>query len=188
MTQRILFSIAPTTSKILEKKVSVWGAVMTKVETRDTTLMNRICKVYIHGRKSPLCDNRDLYNSWKKIFESKWVSRSIALWIMYAESHIGANYAGTCDKSWNNWWGIKYRTWDDWQRYYQPIPNDWNWNKWWCRLYKFDDVNDYFRSKANTLSRYSPCMNKSKPIQCISKTYLTWCKECRTKRVATIAY
>mgnify|MGYP003562394425 FL=1 len=179
----ILFSIAPTTSKILEKKVSVWGAVMTKIETRDTTLMNRICKVYIHGRKSPLCDNRDLYNSWKKIFESKWVSRSIALGIMYAESHIGANYAWSCNSSWNNWGGIKRRITDDWKSVRdQKIPN------WWCRLYKFKSVEDYFNSKANTLVKYKSCFNRDKPIQCISKTYLTWCKECRSKRVATIAY
>lgn len=57
------FSIAPTLSERLEKQVRKEGAVMTQIQNRDTTLMNRICKVYIHGRKSPLCNNRDLYYS-----------------------------------------------------------------------------------------------------------------------------
>jgi len=132
--------------------------------------MDNICKVNIRGQKSPLCNNRNLYNSWKEIFEKKWLSRKIAIGIMYAESHIGANYAGTCNVSWNNWWGIKWRKTDDWKSIKdQKIPNWWN-----CWLYKFDSVEDYFNSKANTLLTYKSCMNRWSNydiLHCISYTY-----------------
>ena len=135
---------------------------------RDKILMERICNVSIHWKKSPLCNNWELYNSGKNIFESKGVSWSIALGIMFAESHIGANYAGTCNESWNNWGWIKWRIQDDWTAIKdQPIPNGWG-----CWLYKFDNVNDYFNSKANTLLKYKSCFSQERPIRCISFRYV----------------
>ena len=158
------FYVAQTVDEPLENVV-VTGRAKTP---RDEVLMIRICKVYIKWRKSPLCDDRNLYFSWKDIFQSKGISRDIALGIMYAESHIGANYAGTCNSSWNNWWGIKWRILDDWTSVRdQKIPNSGN-----CWLYKFDSVEDYFNSKANTLVKYKTCFKSQKPITCISYRYV----------------
>ena len=123
----------------------------------DETLMSRICDISIHWRKSPLCNNWELYNSWKKISEERWADRSIILGIMYSESHIGANYAGTCNSFWNNRWWVKARRDDDQKvKRDQPIPNNW------CWLYKFDSMEDYFITKANIIGNgYKWCLNRN---------------------------
>lgn len=155
-------------SKQVEAKVTFFPQAKAdhQEQSRDQILMDRICKI-TKNWWSPLCNDWELYNKWKAIFESKGVSRDIALWIMYAESHIGANYAGTCDKSWHNRWGIKWRITDQWVAIRdQQIPNNW------CWLYKFDSVQDYFNSKANTLVKYKSCFSQKKPITCISYKYV----------------
>lgn len=176
---------------ILKPVTNSWTVTATikaepSVNNRDKILMDRICAVNIHDRKSPLCNDWNLYNKWKEIFEKKWVSWSIALGIMYSESHIGANYAGTCDTSYNNWGWIKWRITDDGKAIKnQPIPQNG------CWLYKFNSVEDYFNSKANTLVKYKSCFSKDKPIECISYAYVgnryvaerSW-----IARVAQIAY
>jgi len=151
---------------------------------RDKILMDRICKI-TKNWWSPLCNNWSLYNAGKAIFEARKFSREVALGIMYAESHIWANYYGTCDKSWNNWGGIKWRKIDNGDNVKdQKIPNwrkDYNWNsvrdKWEvCRLYKFNSTEDYFVSKANTLWLwYGDCMNRWSNyniLRCISFAYV----------------
>jgi len=134
--------------------------------------MDRICNISIHGRKSPLCDNWELFNLWKKLSEERWADRNIILGIMYAESHIGANRAWTCNAGWNNRWGVKARVHDDGKvSRDQAIPN---W--WWCRLYKFKDMEDYFKSKANMIwINYKWCFNRSSTrakVECISRKYV----------------
>jgi len=134
--------------------------------------MDRICSVNINGKKSPLCNDRTLYYSWKKIFEERWVSRSIALGIMFAESHIGANYAWTCNASWNNWWWVKARVLKNWKvKRDQPIPNWWG-----CRLYRFDSMEDYLQSKANMIwVNYKWCFNRNTikdKVRCVSFNYV----------------
>lgn len=137
---------------------------------RDLILMDRICKHWkINWSISPLCDNWDMYYTGKKIFEDRWVPYWIALGIMFAESHIWINYAWSCDSSWNNRGGIKWRKNDDGSTTKdQQIPNNWN-----CYLYKFDSIEDYFKSKANTLWLwYKSCFSQDKPITCISRKYV----------------
>lgn len=154
--------------------INTWDKQDNLITDRDRLLMSRVCKYgRIDGKISPLCDNRDMYMSGKKIFADRGVPRDIALGVMFAESHIWSNRAWTCNESWNNRWGIKYRILDDWSRMKdQQIPNDWNWNKWWCRLYKFDSINDYFISKANTFTKYSWCFTQDKPITCMAYNYV----------------
>lgn len=157
------------------------------ITDRDKLLMSRVCKYgKINDKISPLCNNRDMYMSGKKIFSDRNVPRDIAIWVMYAESHIWINYAGSCDESWNNRGGIKYRILDDGSRERdQPIPN-WNW----CRLYKFKSLDDYFISKANTFTKYSWCFNKDKPITCMAYNYVgnpKVAEQSRIYRVSLIA-
>ncbi len=161
------FYIAQTVDEPLENVV-VTGSAKTP---RDEVLMTRICKVYINGNKSPLCDDRNLYFSWKNIFQSKGISRDIALGIMYAESHIWSSYKW-CDASWNNRWGVKARVLDDGKvSRDQKIPNWWN-----CWLYKFESMEDYFNSKANMLwVNYRWCFQRKstkEKIICISYSYV----------------
>ena len=132
----------------------------------DEALMERVCK-----RNSPLCNDRDLFMNGKEIFESKWVPRELALGIMNAESSLGKYYAWTCDASWNNRGGVKRRKEDDWTSVKdQPIPNDW------CWLYRFDSLEDYFNSKANTLGLwYKACMSRGSLeaiADCVSYSYV----------------
>jgi len=137
-----------------------------QITQEDIELMERVCK-----RNSPLCNDRDLFMNGKEIFESKWVPRELALGIMNAESSLGKYYAWTCDASWNNRWWVKRRKEDDWTSVKdQPIPNDW------CWLYRFDSLEDYFNSKANTLGLwYKACMSRGslKAIaDCVSYSYV----------------
>jgi len=150
--------------------------------TTSQELMDRICKISIHGRKSPLCNDRKLFNLWKKLSEERWADRKIILGIMYSESHIGANRAGTCNSSWNNRWGVKARVYNNGKvSRDQAIPNnilrnnEWKY-LWWCRLYKFKDMQDYFQSKANMIwVNYKWCFNRNSTkskVECISKNYV----------------
>lgn len=153
---------------ITEQLQSQYKPPKREPEKKDVTIMKKICEIKIEGRKSPLCDDWNLYNYGKKVFEKKWVSRNIALGIMYAESHIWANYAGTCNSSWNNWWGMKYRWLDNWKIISdQKIPNAGN-----CWLYRYSSVKDYLNSKSNLLANYSGCMKSNNPIKCISYGYV----------------
>lgn len=150
----------------ISKMETTW-LVDTWHSKRDLLLMSRVC--WTAKGKSPMCNDWTMYYSWKKIFENAGVPRGIALWIMNAESNIWVNYAWTCDSSWNNRWGIKWRKNDDWTTTKdQAIPNNWN-----CYLYKFDSIEDYFKSKANTLWLwYKSCFKTDNPIRCISYSYV----------------
>ncbi len=126
--------------------------------------MSRICQ-----KGSPMCNDWKLYNTAKNIFEARWVPFWIALGIMNAESTLGKNYASWCDASYNNWWGIKWRILDDGTSVKdQSIPD-----KNGCWVYRFDSLEDYFKSKANTLGiGYKECFKRSKPITCIAYPYV----------------
>lgn len=140
--------------------------VVTWHSDRDLILMDRVC--WTAKGRSPMCNDWTMYYSWKQIFEDAGVPRGIALWIMNAESNIWVNYAWTCNSSWNNRGGIKYRKNADWSvTKDQVIPNNG------CRLYKFDTIDDYFKSKANTLwIWYKSCFKTDNPIRCISYSYV----------------
>ena len=159
----------------IEELNNVNSSIVNMVPSYDELLMNRVCARWVlNWMVSPLCWNRDLFRISKEEFESKWVPHEIALGIMLAESHIWINYAGTCNQSWNNWWWIKWKLTDiGWRVKDQIIPNNWNNQPWWCWLYKFDSLQEYFRSKANTLSIwYGECFKRDNPITCISRNYV----------------
>lgn len=134
--------------------------------------MKRVCEHgRINGKVSPLCGNWTLYESLKGISEANGVPFSIALGITYAESHIGVNYAGTCDASFNNWGGVKWRIgYDGTAIKDQPVPVKYNGGS--CWLYRFGSVEDYWASKMRTLSKYRSCFSQAKPITCISYKYV----------------
>ena len=90
--------------KGLEEVVDVHASAPEEVD-----LMDMVCEYgHIHGVKSPVCGNRDLFNELKSISEVRGVDFGLMLGIAYAESHIGANFAPTqeCSKA-NNWVGLK---------------------------------------------------------------------------------
>lgn len=145
--------------------------VETKIEVSiqsESKLMWIVCRQW-----SPMCDDWDMYHRAKEIFEARWVDFWIALWIMNAESTLGKNYARWCDASYHNWGGIKWRLLDDWTRVKdQPIPDSNG-----CWMYKFDSMEDYFQSKANTLWLwYKTCFTHNQEIyskiKCISYAYV----------------
>lgn len=110
-----------------------------------------------------------MYNLAKQIFEDRGVPFWIALWIMNAESTLGKNYAKWCNSTYNNWWGIKWKKLDDGTNVKdQPIPDANG-----CWMYRFDSMDDYFQSKANTLwIGYKACFSRDNPIRCISFAYV----------------
>jgi cyclopropane fatty-acyl-phospholipid synthase-like methyltransferase len=72
----------------------------------------------------------------------------VGIGIMNSESTLGTKYAGTCDKSYNNFGGIKYRILDTGKAVHdQPIPQNG------CWMYKFATIEDYFGSKYNSLGK-----------------------------------
>ena len=88
--------------------------------------------------------------------------------IMNAESTLWTNYAGTCDSTYNNFWGIKWRILDTWKQVKdQTIPQNG------CYLYKFNSLEDYFGSKYNSLWKgYGSCFSTDNPVWCISWQYV----------------
>lgn len=156
-------------------------------QTRDQTLMDRVCKYgKLNWKVSPLCNNWQLYNSMKWISEAYNVPFSIALGITYAESHIWVNYAWWCNAGYNNWGGVKWRIWQDWKAIKdQVIPQNW------CWVYRFGSVEDYWQSKMRTLQKYNSCFSKGKPITCISYAYVWNANEAEQSwisRVSLISY
>lgn len=133
-------------------------------------------KICSNSPKSPLC-NIENYNmahaiAYKKALlwniQDKELFFRVWIGIMNAESSIGTNYAGTCDASYNNFGGIKWRILDDWgQVKDQTIPQNW------CWLYKFNTLEDYFGSKYNSLGKwYGSCFHTNDPVYCISGYYV----------------
>lgn len=153
----------------------------TNIPTRDTVLMNRI------PDKSPLKNNWTLFNNLKDISVEHNIPFDISLWITFAESTIGINYAKWCNSSYNNWWWIKWKIWENWERIKdQKIPD-----KNWCYVYRFNSIEDYWKSKMHTLQKYSSCFKMDKPITCISYDYV-WkhnvAEKSWIKNVASISY
>lgn len=158
---------------------------------KDELLMERICAV---APNSPLCGKWELYFSLKKITEDRlppkkyWRMWEILLGISYAESHLGQNYAndnvgGTCAGR-NNFWGTKYQILDNNTRVHSRQLNGFNyWEKYhWrytdqygCNLFPFKSVKEYWITKVNWMRfGYPSCIiNNTKPIACLSRTYLT---------------
>lgn len=136
----------------------------------DGKVMDKICEL---SSSSPMCGDYEMLMKLMEISEKRWVDYKLLLGIMYAESHIGANFNIHNCGSTNNWAGLKARKYDDgsmsewFDKQYEKL-NDESLNG--CRLYKFDSVYDFFESLANTISiGYKKC---NEDPYCIMKSYV----------------
>jgi len=139
------------------------GYIAPRKGINDDQLMNRICKYgTIHWVTSPLCNDWDLFRELKAISEYVWVDFGLLVWITYAESHVGTNFAPS-QECWlsNNRAGIK---WDsDWNRQYRKG----------CRLHQFDTVQAFRTSFAKSIKKgyYD---KECKTAECITKRWVRW--------------
>ena len=126
--------------------------------------MEKICKYWqLNWKTTPLCNDRELFESLKKISAEKSVPFDIQIWISYAESHIGINYnPDKCYKS-NNRAGIKWTVyWDNtkWKRLEHAIPG--------CWVEWFVSIEEFWMSFTNSM--YHGYVKKNcKTAECISK-------------------
>ena len=128
-------------------------------------VMKTICE---KSPNSPMCNDYNMLETLKRVADKRWVDYKLLLWIMYAESHIGANFnAEQCRASNNRAW-LKARKYDDWRTSEWFDKQEWKIDG--CRLYNFDTVEQFFESLANTISMwYSKC---NWDVYCISKAYV----------------
>lgn len=152
-----------------DKKKEITG----KEETSDEVIMNKICELWqINWKKSPLCNNKELYNKFKQISLDKWVDFWLMLWITYAESHIWANYLPSYCWSLNNWAWMKWVRTDEWKMLWGKFPDER-----WCRLYHFKDKESWWKWLANNLKYWYIERWCSTP-ECINE-YWVWKKSQR---------
>ena len=129
----------------------------------------------LHGRVSPLANNRELYKSLKDISIDRGVEFGLMVWISYRESHIGTNFAPGqyCSKSNNRSWlkRSKDRNGELSVKYDTQYKLDGRDDLKWCWLYAFDNVEEYRRSFANFLYHGYIKKDCGSP-ECISKYYV----------------
>ena len=132
-------------------------------------VMNKICEL---SNESPMCWDYQMLHDLMVIAEERNVDYKLLLWIMYAESHIGANFKPYKCKITNNRAWLKGRKYDDWTTsewynvQYQSLDLDLEW----CWLYYFEDYKQFFESLANTISIwYGKC---NEDVYCIMKSYV----------------
>lgn len=132
-------------------------------------VMWKICEV---SSSSPMCNNWEMLNDLMEVAEKRNVDYKLLLWIMYAESHIGANFNMHNCGQMNNWAWLKARKYDDWHvsEWYNEQYKHLSINTEWCWLYYFEDVHTFFESLANTISIwYGKC---NEDVYCIMKSYV----------------
>lgn len=135
----------------------------------DSKVMSKICEL---SKDSPMCNNYTMLNKLKEIADHRKVDYKLLLGIMYAESHIGANFNQENCRQTNNWWWVKNRKYDDWtvsekfDKQYQTLDKDLNG----CWLYYFEDVETFFESLANTIWIWYKSCNEDP--YCIMKYYV----------------
>ena len=157
-----------TPTPVVEKEVT--GAT-----DYDTRMMSLICQKWkLHGRTSPLCNNRPLYHDLAKISRDKGVPFWFQVWVSYRESHIWANFAPSmvCAQSNNRWW-LKHKKPNSCASATWNASGKYNYNGTTCRLYPFDSVQDYWTAQANTFA----CSYAKKcgyDAACISINYVWW--------------
>ena len=132
-------------------------------------VMWKICEV---SSSSPMCNNWEMLNDLMEVAEKRNVDYKLLLWIMYAESHIGANFKPYKCSATHNWAGLKARKYDDgrlsekFDVQYQSLNMDLEW----CWLYYFEDYHTFFESLANTIwIWYAKC---NEDVYCIMKSYV----------------
>lgn len=153
-------------------------AVHSWIKTERTEELERlnkeVCKKNIN---SPICERETFYRLYK-ITEERLPWKNffpILLGITNAESSLGTAYAKN-NKGWyctgyNNLGGVKYKKDDEWKSIRdQKIPqSDW------CYLYKFESIDEYWKSKVNTIRYgYKGCINSKTPVDCIGRYYVQW--------------
>ena len=139
--------------------------------------MAKICKYWkIHWNTSPLCEDWGLYKNLKTISKEHFVEFWMQVGISYSESHIWANYASDNCRNYNNWSWIKWRKNDDWSIDKPKLPDSKG-----CYLYKFDSIEDYRESFANTLQQGYIERSCDTP-ECISRYYVKNDWAVKTKR------
>ena len=135
----------------------------------DSKVMSKICEL---SKDSPMCNNYTMLNKLKEIADHRKVDYKLLLWIMYAESHIGAYFNQENCRQTNNWAWVKNRKYDDWtvsekfDKQYQTLDKDLNG----CWLYYFEDVETFFESLANTIWIWYKSCNEDP--YCIMKYYV----------------
>lgn len=135
----------------------------------DSKVMNKICEL---SKDSPMCNNYTMLNKLKEIADHRNVDYKLLLGIMYAESHIGANFNKENCRQTNNWAWVKARKYDDgtvsekFDKQYQTLDKDLNG----CWLYYFEDVETFFESLANTIWIWYKSCNEDP--YCIMKYYV----------------
>ena len=138
--------------------------------------MERICK---YSADSPLCNNHDMFDKFKKISEDRWVDFGLMVWMSYSESHIWVNYAPTpsCGNTHNRAWMKRWR-YDDgsytkkYDKQYASMPEDQRNNVKGCYLYNFDSPEEFWINFANTL-KYGYIQRWGVTPEVISK-YRVW--------------
>ena len=135
----------------------------------DGKVMSKICEL---SKDSPMCNNYTMLNKLKTIADNRNVDYKLLLGIMYAESHIWANFNKENCRQTNNWWWVKNRKYDDgtvsekFDKQYQTLDKDLNG----CWLYYFEDVETFFESLANTIWIWYKSCNEDP--YCIMKYYV----------------
>lgn len=136
-------------------------------------LHEKICTIQ---SKSPLCEDFSLLERLKKITADRIPDNPhifpILLGITNSESSLGTNYAPHAGcANYNNLGGVKWRKTDDGKSVRdQTIPQADG-----CWLYRFDSLEDYWKSKVNTIRYgYAGCLadNPTTTLQCISRWYV----------------
>ena len=141
--------------------------------TEELERLNKeVCEKNIN---SPICERETFYRLYK-ITEERLPWKNffpILLGITNAESSLGTAYAKN-NKGWyctgyNNFWGIKWKKTDDGKSVRdQKIPDSNG-----CYLYKFESIDEYWKSKVNTIRYgYKGCVNSTTPIKCMSYAYV----------------
>lgn len=132
-------------------------------------VMDKICEL---SPESPMCNNWQMLHDLMVIAEARNVDYKLLLGIMYAESHIWANFKPYKCNITNNWAGLKARKYDDGSMsdWYNVQYQSLNLDLEGCWLYHFEDVNTFFESLANTISiGYAKC---NEDPYCIMKSYV----------------
>ena len=133
-------------------------------------VMNKICEL---SNESPMCWDYQMLHDLMVIAEERSIDYKLLLWIMYAESHIGANFKPYKCRVTNNRAGLKARKYNDWtvsERYDKQYQNITWIDLEWCWLYYFEDYKQFFESLANTISIwYGKC---NEDVYCIMKSYV----------------
>lgn len=135
-------------------------------EQTDIYILHKdICKTV---SKSPLCSDFELLKRVDDIAKSKNVPTRLLIGITYAESHVGIAFNRPACKEYHNWSWTKWRKHDNWRVEWFTKNRKADGNG--CYLFKFNSVEEWFHSLANTISIwYSGCNNN---VRCISRSYV----------------